>query len=67
MTTLSKSTIIRRLLILHQSAFSSLISGLKEVQGDLSYLQATQVIKSLTKDPEERRIYFAAINKTFNA
>jgi hypothetical protein len=67
MTTLSKSTIIRRLLILHQSAFSNLISGLKEVQGDLSYLQATQVIKSLTNDPEERRIYFAAINKTFNA
>lgn len=67
MTTLSKSTIIRRLLILHQTAFSSLISGLKEVQGDLSYSQATQVIRSLTNDPEERRVYFAAINKTFNA
>ncbi len=67
MTTLSKSTIIRRLRILHRTAFTNLISHLKEVPGDVSYLQATQVIKSLTNDPDERRIYFAAINKTFNA
>lgn len=67
MTTLTKSTIIRRLRILHRSAFNSLISHLKEVPGDVSYLKATQVIKSLTNDPDERRIYFAAINKTFNA
>lgn len=67
MTTLSKSTIIRRLLILHQTAFANLINHLKEVQGDISYLKATQVIKSMTNDPEERRVYFAAVNKTFNA
>lgn len=64
---LTKALLIKRLTLLHPKAFNPLIANIKLVNGDVTYSAATRAVKETTSNPMERTIYFAAINKAYEA